>query len=410
MHSHLLRRTIVSTLTFALAALSSYGQLKLTGSLTGDQEVPPTTSTAVGEAALVLDPATGDYTLSISVTGLANTITMAHLHQAAVGVNGPAIAPLDIAEFSGDANLTTAQFNGTLTADQIGPVLAGETYVNIHTDVEAGGEIRGQLILDASKPGSLAALSCRGFINPGNGKSGILIGGFIITDPGQRVIVRVVGDGLQRWLTANEHSLKDTSLTVFDFDGNKIGSNDNWKDDGQEFVVLTTGLAPVEESDAALVLDLPPGGYTVHADSEQGAGLALMEMFEVGIRPVGETIARAAKSEFTILYQALVDAGLVEILNGPGPYTLFAPTDAALADVVLPTDPDELKAFLLNHIVTANLPSDALTTGDLTTAGGGTLSVDVSADPITVDGANVIGPDIPVTNGVIHVIDAPLVP
>lgn len=126
-----------------------------------------------------------------------------------------------------------------------------------------------------------------------------------------------------------------------------------------------------------------------------------------------------AAGSFTTLVAAVTAAGLVETLKGEGPFTVFAPSDAAFAalpagtvdDLVKPENKAKLTAILLLHVLSgkvmaADVAGKVL---DPATAGGATVHVD-GTDRVTVDGAKVVTADIACTNGVIHVIDAVLLP
>lgn len=106
--------------------------------LTGDQEVPPNTSTAVGTGSIKVDAA-GNVSGSVSAPGMAGMA--AHIHMGAAGVNGPVIIPL-----TGSAGDTwTVPAGARLTDEQMAAYKAGNLYVNIHTAEHKGGEIRTQL-------------------------------------------------------------------------------------------------------------------------------------------------------------------------------------------------------------------------------------------------------------------------
>ena len=126
-----------------------------------------------------------------------------------------------------------------------------------------------------------------------------------------------------------------------------------------------------------------------------------------------------AAGSFTTLVAAVTAAGLVDTLKGAGPFTVFAPSDAAFAalpsgtveDLIKPENKDKLTAILLLHVLPGKvLASDvAGKVMDPATAGGTTVHVD-GTHGVTVDGAKVVTADIVCTNGVIHVIDAVLLP
>ena len=115
---------------------------------------------------------------------------------------------------------------------------------------------------------------------------------------------------------------------------------------------------------------------------------------------------------------AVVAAGLVETLNGTGPFTVFAPTDAAFAalpagtvETLLADPTGALTQILLYHVVGAQALSTDLTNGQtVTTLQGQTVTVTINADGVFINNAQVTVADIVTDNGVIHVIDAVLVP
>ncbi len=127
-----------------------------------------------------------------------------------------------------------------------------------------------------------------------------------------------------------------------------------------------------------------------------------------------ETAERAG--EFTTLLAAAEAAGLASTLAGPGPFTVFAPTDAAFAALPdgtvegLLADPDALATVLLYHVVPGSIPASALEDGQLvTTAEGRQFRVTLS-DGARVNGVSVVQTDVEASNGVIHVIDGVLLP
>jgi uncharacterized surface protein with fasciclin (FAS1) repeats len=115
------------------------------------------------------------------------------------------------------------------------------------------------------------------------------------------------------------------------------------------------------------------------------------------------------------LVKALEVAGLAETLSGPGPFTLFAPTDEAFAALgegrldYLFEHPEELKAVLLRHIVGAKISSSEVAwSNTIRTITGQKLAVTVVAGTERIDGAMILERDMMATNGVIHSIDAVL--
>ena len=126
----------------------------------------------------------------------------------------------------------------------------------------------------------------------------------------------------------------------------------------------------------------------------------------------------SSNSEFSTLVAAVQAANIGGILSSEGPYTVFAPTDAAfnalppgaLDALLMPENRDLLVQLLYNHIAYGDVTSDQLVSGSLATFDG---DVDVAVMPeggVTVDGANVVAADVAATNGVIHAVDRVLMP
>ncbi len=120
---------------------------------------------------------------------------------------------------------------------------------------------------------------------------------------------------------------------------------------------------------------------------------------------------------FKTLAKLLTDAGLVETLKGAGPFTVFAPTDEAFAKVpkatldALAADKAKLKAVLTYHVVAGKvMAADVVKLKDAKTVQGSSVKIAVTGGKVTVDAANVVKTDIAASNGVIHVIDAVILP
>jgi uncharacterized surface protein with fasciclin (FAS1) repeats len=119
--------------------------------------------------------------------------------------------------------------------------------------------------------------------------------------------------------------------------------------------------------------------------------------------------------DFKTLATALDKAGLVQTLKGPGPFTVFAPTDAAFAKIpkaqldALLADKAKLTAVLTYHVVPGKVMAQDVKAGKVKTVQGSELTV-ATAGGVKVDGANVVKTDIAADNGVIHVIDSVVLP
>lgn len=111
--------------------------------LTGAQQVPPVQTDATGTADLTYDPATRLITWSVIYNGLSGPATMAHFHgPAAEGKNGPPV--IWLAE-KGATVASPIKGQATLTPEQAQQLMAGEWYINVHTQANPNGEIRGQV-------------------------------------------------------------------------------------------------------------------------------------------------------------------------------------------------------------------------------------------------------------------------
>jgi uncharacterized surface protein with fasciclin (FAS1) repeats len=115
--------------------------------------------------------------------------------------------------------------------------------------------------------------------------------------------------------------------------------------------------------------------------------------------------------QFTILLNALKIGSLKDTLRAPGPYTLFAPTDAAFgrlapgALAALLKDVRRLKVVLTQHIVSGTLLASGIRPGGLKTVEGSSVTVSLEGSEIWVGGAKIVQPDIITSNGAMHAID-----
>ena len=132
----------------------------------------------------------------------------------------------------------------------------------------------------------------------------------------------------------------------------------------------------------------------------------------------GDIVAVASATEgFSTLVAALTAGGLVETLQGEGPFTVFAPTDEAFAalpeglleKLLLPENKAVLVSILTYHVVPGMVMSADIMAGDVATVEGSNVKLD-TASGVKVNDATVTTADVAASNGVIHVIDAVIVP
>lgn len=124
-----------------------------------------------------------------------------------------------------------------------------------------------------------------------------------------------------------------------------------------------------------------------------------------------------AAGQFNTLVTAVKEAELVETLKGEGPFTVFAPNDAAFEKVDADTlqsllaDKDKLTQVLTYHVVPGKVKAaDVVKLKEAKTVQGESVKIEVKGDKVFVDGAEVISTDIKASNGVIHVIDTVIMP
>ena len=126
-----------------------------------------------------------------------------------------------------------------------------------------------------------------------------------------------------------------------------------------------------------------------------------------------------AAGNFRTLVAALQAAGLVDTLKGPGPFTVFAPTDEAFAklpagtveDLLKPENKQKLTSILTYHVVSGKvMASQVVKLHEAKTVNGQDVKIMADGGKVMADNANVVQTDIQCTNGVIHVIDTVLLP
>lgn len=157
MKSLLVRVFSLAAILAPLAFAPARAQLiEFRATIAAAQETTGSASPATGWAVLLYDAATNKFDLTVSLTGLDNTISASHLHEAAAGVAGPVVNPLGAeAVYVRSGSTVTGTFTGVTYAGAPLTLLHNGTYINFHSATYPGGEIRGQLI---AQPVKLAAV------------------------------------------------------------------------------------------------------------------------------------------------------------------------------------------------------------------------------------------------------------
>jgi len=155
--------------------------------------------------------------------------------------------------------------------------------------------------------------------------------------------------------------------------------------------------------------------------SEEEPAPAEAEMPEMTEMTIAEVVADSP--DFSTLLTAVEAADLAETLSGEGPYTVFAPTDEAFAalpegtldSLLEPSSKDDLAGILTYHVVAGEIMAADVEPGEVPTVNGGSFTISTQDGGVVItDGtggeAQVVTTDVPASNGVIHVIDAVLLP
>jgi CHRD domain len=139
----IIRKFAIASLTIgaclALAGAANAEKMTMKIPLTSASEVPPNTSAGKGDADVTYDTTTKMLTWKVTYSGLTGPATMAHFHgPAEAGKNAPVVVPFKDAA-------SGAEGSATLTDAQAADLMSGKMYVNVHTEANKGGEIRGQV-------------------------------------------------------------------------------------------------------------------------------------------------------------------------------------------------------------------------------------------------------------------------
>jgi uncharacterized surface protein with fasciclin (FAS1) repeats len=165
--------------------------------------------------------------------------------------------------------------------------------------------------------------------------------------------------------------------------------------------MIACGDAPAEAEEVATEVEAAP--------AEPAAPAAPATVVDIAV----------GSADHSTLVAAVTAAGLGETLSGAGPFTVFAPTNAAfsalpagtLDDLLKPENKEKLASILTYHVVSGNVMSSALTDGQkVATVNGQEITIGVKEGKVTVNGANVTAADLSAGNGVVHVIDAVILP
>lgn len=161
--------------------------------------------------------------------------------------------------------------------------------------------------------------------------------------------------------------------------------------------------------------------FSCSAPKEEASTTDSTAVVEVAPVEAPKTVVDIAvgSADHTTLVAAVTTAGLVETLSGTGPFTIFAPSNSAfealpagtVESLLKPESKDKLTSILTYHVVAGNVLAADLTDGQkVATLNGQELTVKIKDGVVTINGAKVTAADLAGSNGVIHVVDAVLLP
>lgn len=154
---------------------------------------------------------------------------------------------------------------------------------------------------------------------------------------------------------------------------------------------------------------------TTNTNPQPSSAMEKVEVTPMNSKTIVDIASEAGN--FSTLVAAVKAAGLVETLSGPGPFTVFAPTDEAFAKLpagtveALLSDPAKLSSILTYHVVAGKvMAADVVNLTEAKTVQGQNVTINVEGNTVMIDGAKVVTADIEASNGVIHVIDSVILP
>lgn len=280
---------------------------RLVAVLRGDQEVPDTGSQAYGAALITYDPGTNKITTRLNIYNFTNTLTNSHYHDGAVGVSGPVVHGLGgAAVYTQNGTFYGAVFKDQTYGGDPLELLKGEAYLNVHSNVNPPGEIRGQvLVSDELDVARLENVSSRAFVGTGDQ---VLISGFVIrgTEP-VRVLVTAKGPSLTA--AGVTGVLMNPTLSLHDWESRQLVVNDDFATSFSIEDMPSTNYAVTVAEESALLLVLPPGGYTaVVSGVGNTTGVAITEVYEVRAPFTGPVIVQNEPAPLRDVVPALANA------------------------------------------------------------------------------------------------------
>jgi hypothetical protein len=238
-----------------------------------------------GAAVMLYDPTTNRISLRSSLYNFNNTFTNSHFHEAAPGVSGGVVHGLGTNPNAGIYSNTSGSIQGSFDGPYLGDpikLLNGGAYLNYHSNVFGGGEVRGQVTVSTETPSTrLANLSVRGFVGTNDQ---VLISGIVVSgNEPVRMLIVAKGPSLTAFGVAG--ALANPVLTLNDSAQRVIARNDDIGTIAPGSELAAIPWIPRTAAESALVVVLAPGNYTAVVSAAAGTGVALLEVYDLRSLP-----------------------------------------------------------------------------------------------------------------------------
>lgn len=325
--------------TFTSTAAHLSGNILLTARMTGDQEVPAVTTSAVGLGSFFLNESMDTLCVNITAINLSGPITGIHVHMGGMGTNGGVVT--DLSPYISGNKITATLTGSDLTPAMVKAYLEGNMYLNVHTSANPNGEIRGQILVESDRSYHAALDGAQEV--PAVSTSAIGLGTFAVSKSGEEMLVEVVVDGLSGPITgAHLHNAP-------------AGSN------GGVVIDLTPGI-----SDNRISINVDPSTILGALDSN-----AIYINIHTAANPGGEIRGQLALARSVLYFDAVLDTAQE---NTP---VTAAGNPTGVAWFNLSAGLDTLDYDILVEDVTGTPTGAHLHTGALGVDGG--VAIDLSA-------------------------------
>ncbi|HKJ90132.1 MAG TPA: fasciclin domain-containing protein, partial [Oceanipulchritudo sp.] len=263
----------------------------------------------------------------------------------------------------------------------------------------------------------VTALSTAGLVDPLSGE-----GPFTVFAPTDDAFAQLDPDTLNDLLTNPDSLPALSNILTYHVIPGRLTSADLGLDLGSILRGESLSGYATTLGGSDLKIDVTPfgillDGTTMVTTPDIEGSNGVIHVIDSVLLPPSDIVDTAVTGGFSTLVTAVQAAGLEDALRGDGPLTVFAPTDEAFAALgedtlsSLLADPETLADILLYHVLSGDVYASEVAPGEVPMLNGDSATIDTTeTGSLTIEGANIIGTDIVTSNGVIHVIDAVILP